>query len=103
MNDENADDNSNDDDDDDEEEDDEYSSASRLHKRRRLSSSTKRSIKDVGGSTSTGQFLKRIPDVPRSLHPTRTTENDIALKGARAFKNQDKKDTFELTQMIYLS
>lgn len=100
MNDEDADDNSNDDD---EEEDDEYSPASRLHKRKRLSSSTKSSIKEVGGSTSTGQFLKRILDVPRSLHPTRDTENDTALKRGRAFKNQDQKDTFELSQMIYLS
>lgn len=98
MNDEDADVNSKDDDD-----DDEYSSASWLHKRKRLGSSTKSSIKDVDGSASTGQLLKRIPYVPRSLHPTRAMENDTALKRARAFKNQDQKDTFELTQMIYLS
>ncbi|XP_040369065.1 B3 domain-containing protein LOC_Os12g40080 [Rosa chinensis] len=67
-------------------EDDEYSTAQQLHKRKRSSSSTKSSIRDVGASTSTGQFLKRRPGVPRSMHPVRTTKNDIALQRAKVFK-----------------
>ncbi|XP_062023636.1 B3 domain-containing transcription factor VRN1-like [Rosa rugosa] len=72
--------------DEDEDEDNEYSSAQQLHKRKRSSSSTKSSIRDVGASTSTGQFLKRRPGVPRSTHPIRTTKNDIALQRAKVFK-----------------
>ncbi|KAM5576347.1 B3 domain-containing protein Os11g0197600-like [Rosa sericea] len=80
------DDNAHNDEDEDEDEDIEYSSAQQLHKRKRLSSSTKSSIKNVGASTSTGQFLKRRPGVPRNLHPIGDTGNDIALQRAKAFK-----------------
>ncbi|KAM5576348.1 B3 domain-containing protein [Rosa sericea] len=87
----------NDNNDEDEDEDEEYSSAQQLHKRKRSSSSTKSSIKDVGASTSTGQFLKRRPGVPRSIHPIRAMKNDIALQEAKDFKYVESRFVVPMT------
>ncbi|KAM5551989.1 B3 domain-containing transcription factor VRN1 [Rosa sericea] len=67
--------------------DDEYPLAPRLHKRKRSSSSTKSNIEDVDGSTSNKQFLKRRPDVRRSMSPIGNKKKDNALQRANAFKS----------------